>query len=295
MGSVASTIKRRFIKLMSKVYDPLVDLAIGNQTIKIPISHMLRENVALYPDYNFNLPRIIKYVSQFVPDVRVIDIGANIGDTVAFIKNYTDVPILCIDGEEKYLATLRKNVAKYSNVSICLSLVGAETKETNLKLKMDKGTAFVEESKEKTTIRTLENILGEFVDFKNSKIVKVDTDGYDTLILRGSENYLRTNNPMLFFEFDPFLISKNNDDPFNFMDYLMDCRYYYFIFYTNTGDYLLSCNAGERHIIYEVVNYFSGRKMETFADICAFHKNDEELYKLCRDNEIAHFKKIRNY
>jgi len=281
MGSVASTIKRRFIKLMSKVYDPLVDLAIGNQTIKIPLSHMLRENVALYPDYNSNLPRIIKYVSQFVPDIRVIDIGANIGDTVAFIKNYTDVPILCIDGEEKYLATLRKNVAKYSNVSICLSLVGAETKETNLKLKMDKGTAFVEESKEKTTIRTLENILGEFVNFKNSKIVKVDTDGYDTLILRGSENYLRTNNPILFFEFDPYLIKNNGDDAFSFITYLKNCGYYYFIFYMSNGDYLVSCSIEQEDIIMQLVHYFSGRKVTLYADVCAFTASDKAIYETC--------------
>ncbi len=57
------------------------------------MSHQLRENINLYPDYNFNLPRIIKYVSERLSNVRIIDIGANIGDTVAFIKNYTDLPI----------------------------------------------------------------------------------------------------------------------------------------------------------------------------------------------------------
>ena len=136
-------LKRRLIKTLSKVYDPLVSLRIGNQMIKIPLSHDLRDILRLYPEYNFNLARIVKYVSEQVPDVKVIDIGANIGDSVAFIKNYCDVPILCIDGDDKYMKILAENTAQYKNVYSCKTLVGAETKEVNLKLKSEKGTASI--------------------------------------------------------------------------------------------------------------------------------------------------------
>ena len=288
-------LKRNFIKIISKFYDPLVDITIGNQTIRVPLAHQLRRNVVAYPDYNFNLPRIIKYATALISDVKVIDIGANIGDTVAFIKNYTDVPILCIDGEEQYIKILKSNVAQYKNVSVCHSLVGFETKESNLKIVSERGTAYVEEGKETITVRTLENILEGFPDFKNAKILKVDTDGFDTLILRGCSNYLKKVKPILFFEFDPYLVTKNNDDPFSFIPYLRSCGYSYLIFYMNNGDYLLSCNIDQTDIIDQLIHYFSGRNIAVFTDICAFSSDDKSLYDLSVKEEVGHFKKARNY
>ncbi len=160
---------------------------------------------------------------------------------------------------------------------------------------MERGTAFVAETENKTIVRTLENILEEFPDFKNSKILKVDTDGYDTLILRGSAGYLKNVKPIIFFEYDPFLISKNNDDPFRFIDYLKGCGYTYLIFYVNNGDYLVSCNIEQRDIIDQLIHYFSGREIAMFADICAFSQDDKSLFDFCVHQEINHFKKARHY
>ncbi len=287
--------KRRVVKLLTKVYDPLVDLAIGTQTIKAPLSHQLRVNVKVNPDYNFNLPRIVKYLTTQLTDVKVIDIGANIGDTVAFIKNYTDVPILCIDGEKKYIEILKSNVAKYKNVSVCHSLVGETTTENKVELKMERGTAYVAESNVTTQIRSLENILESYPDFKSSKLLKVDTDGFDTWILRGSGNYLNKIRPVLFFEFDPFLITGNNDDPFKFISYLKQTGYEHLMFYMNNGDFLLSCNINQSEITDQLIHYFSGRNIAVFADICAFSSQDKYLFDLCVKEEILHFKKSRNY
>jgi FkbM family methyltransferase len=290
-----NALKRRLVRQIAKVYDPLLPLQIGNQTIKIPLSHQLREIINVFPEYNFNLPRIIQIISTQLQDVTVIDIGSNIGDTVAYIKNYSDVPILCIDGEDKYMKVLKENIKTYTNVSTCLSLVGAETKEVNLKLVSNKGTAFVEEGTESVQMRTLENILSEYPKFKHSKIIKSDTDGFDTIILRSCSDYLKTIKPVLFFEFDPHLIKKNNDDAFDFMNFLQETGYYYFIFYVNTGDYLLSCNAGQKDTIEQLIHYFSGRQLDLFADVCAFSIDDKHLFELCEKDEIAHFKQVRKY
>ena len=281
--------------MLSKVYDPLVSLQIGNQNIKIPLSHDLRDIMKLYPEYNFNLSRIVKYVNEQVPDVKVIDIGANIGDTVAFIKNYSDVPILCIDGDEKYMKVLKENTEPFKNVFSCKTLVGAETKEVNLKLTSGKGTAYLEEGGEAVSMRSLENILLDYPDFKSSKIIKSDTDGFDTIILRSCSDYLKSNKPILFFEFDPHLIKKNNDDAFDFIKFLEICGYRYFIFYTNIGDYLASCTSDQKDLLAELIHYFSGRKLDIFADVCAFTESDKHLFESIVEQEIRHFRRVRNY
>jgi FkbM family methyltransferase len=288
-------VKRKLRKMVTSVYDPLVKINIGSQIIKINLSHQLSEYLKLYPDYNFNLGRIVKYAEEEIPGLSVIDIGANVGDTVAFIRNYSNVPILCIDGEENYVNILRENTKQYENIQISHSMVGKENKEEQIRLRSQQGTAYVEKGEKSIQVRTLENILEEFPAYKNSRILKSDTDGYDTWILRSCEAYLLHTRPILFFEFDPYLITKNNDDPFDFIQYLRNIGYKFLVFYTNTGDYLLGCRIDEIEIIDQIIHYFSGRSMETFLDICAFGEEDERLFHKCVSNELAHFKKERNY
>jgi FkbM family methyltransferase len=294
MSSIKKIVKRKLTRLISSFYNPLIDLKIGNQKIKIQFSHPLIQVMELYPDYNFNLPRMISRVGAKYKDLKIIDIGANVGDTVAFIRNYSDAPILCIDGDPKYLELLKMNVAQFKDIAICNAIVGKETKEIQGEYKIERGTGFVAEGNKKTAIRTIENILEEFPNFKNSKVVKIDTDGYDTVILKGCSNFLKNVTPVLFFEFDPYLI-KNNDDPFSLFAYLKGCGYTYFIFYMNNGDYLLSCTVDDTHLLDELVHFFSGRNIDVFADICAFSSKDKDLFDTCVQQEIVHFKKARNY
>lgn len=289
------SIKRRLTKSFTKLYDPNVELKIGNRSIKLPLSHDLRAIMASYPEYNFNLARIVAHLHKQNSNTKVIDIGANIGDTVAFIKSTVDVPILCIDGESKFVKLLRENTSIYENVFVCASLVGSENKEVTLHLKSDKGTAHLQEGGNAVMMRTLENILEEFPDFKTSNIIKTDTDGFDTIILRSCEIFLRNSNPVIFMEFDPHLIKRNNDDAFSFMDYLQDCGYRYFIFYTNVGDYMLSCTSSDKSIIQDIIHYFSGRNLDLFADLCAFAEKDKRFFEEISATELLHYRKVRNY
>lgn len=294
MSSIKSIIKRKTIRLISSFYDPLVTTRIGNQNIKIPFSHPLRENVIVHPQMNYNLARIIKYATEIQSNIKVIDIGANIGDTVAYIKNYTDAPVLCIDGDDKYIEILKENVAQYNNVSVCKTFVGQETKEIFGELKKERGTGIVTESSNKMSIRTIENILEEFPAFNDSKVLKIDTDGFDTVILKGCKNYLLKQKPVLFFEFDPHYISKN-DDTFSIVPYLKECGYKHLIFYMNNGDYLLSADIEQEHLFNELIHFFSGRGVTLYTDICAFTPDDKVLFEKTVEKEIEHFKNFRGY
>lgn len=294
MSQTIDIAKRKLRKLVTRFYDPLIEINIGSQRLKLPLSHPLKENIACNPDLNCNLPRIINYSLKFCSHVKVIDIGANIGDTVAFIKDKAAVPVLCIDANESYLKILKENVSKYQDVSVCQALVGSENKIEHINFKTEHGTGTVERGSNPTPVRTLEHILEEFPDFKDAKFLKIDTDGFDTLIIRGCSDYLRTSKPILFFEFDPHFI-KNNDDSFGFMNFLPSLGYEYFIFYMNNGDYLLSCTSQDSRIMTELVHYFSGRDVTIFADICAFTAQDKNIFDYTVENEIAHFRKQRNY
>ncbi len=288
-------IKRRLIKLMTGMYDPPHTYNIGDKTIRLPLSHDLPAIMHDHPQYNYNLARLVGYVAEAYPSTRVIDIGANVGDSVAFIKTVADVPILCIDGQPDFVKYLKWNTEGYSNVYVCNTLVGSENGSVSLSLKSSKGTARLEAGGNTVSMRTLADILTEFPDFMDSRMIKTDTDGFDTIILRGIEQHLRGVQPVLFFEFDPHLIKNNGDDAFSFMNFLEECGYKYFIFYTNVGDYLVSLTADDKKVINELIHYFSGRKLDLYADVCAFTGKDEALFETISRKEIEHFRQFRNY
>jgi FkbM family methyltransferase len=280
--------------MVTKFYDPLIEIPIGKYKLKLPLSHPLKENLKYYPDLNWNLPRIIKYAQNFVNDIKVVDIGANIGDTALFIKSMVDVPILCIDGDEKYINILNKNVQKFNDISVVKVLVGGEDKISKLEIKATNGTGSVSESESELQIKTLETILSENPSFQSAKFLKIDTDGYDSVIIRGSEHYLKVNLPILFFEFDPYFISKI-DNPFEFFDFVISLGYRYFVFYMNTGDFLLACRSEDNNIIQDLIHYFSGRNLSIFTDICAFSEKDRSIFDYVVEREVEYFRNKRKY
>ena len=288
-------LKNKIIRNVAKVYDPLVDVTIGRFMLKLPLSHQLKAHMEAYPDYNFNLPRLVKYASARYPDLTVIDIGANVGDTAAFIRNYSEVPILCIDGASEYIPLLKQNTAQFSNVSVQYAMISDENKDMQGSFSIERGTAMVNKGNETIKFRKLSSLLEDFPAFKTSRFVKTDTDGFDTIILRSCEELLRRNNPILFFEFDPYLISKNGDDAYSFLQFLIGKDYQHFIFYTNTGDFLASCDAKDARMLQQLVHYFSGRNMLSYADVCAFTVADKDLYLESCEKEILYFKDRRGY
>lgn len=295
MGTLSRMVRRRVVKLLTKFYDPLITISIGKCSIEVPLSHSLKENLEVHPYINDNLGRLVKYTSATYPNLKVIDIGANVGDSVAFIRNHSDAPILCIDGDKRFFSILEKNAKGFKNVATCLSLVGQETGVTSFELKTREGTAYMVESTSANPIASLSDILDRYPDYKESKFLKIDTDGFDNLILRGSKAYLSRVQPIVFFEFDPYLSTKNGDDPFTFFTYMRGIGYQYAIFYMSNGEYLLSCDLSDERLVNEMIHFFSGRNIELYTDVCLLPAGDKELFRAICKIEIAFFKTARHY
>ena len=286
----------KFYKIVTLFYDPLVTVSIGSCKIKAPLSHPLKRILEAIPQFGFNVTRLVQYSHEQYPDLKIIDIGANIGDTAAFVNNYRDLPVLCIDGDPRYFALLKSNVAGFKQTVCCLTLVGEKDEEKNQTLVRDKGTAFLKENENPVKFRSLENILDEFSDFKTARFLKIDTDGYDASILKGSETYIRAQRPVLFFEYDPGLIQKQHEDPFGIFDFLQQCGYEFVLVYQNVGDYLISLQlSSDKDKIADLVNYYMGRNTSLYADLCVFHAQDAALFKKARKNEQAYFAGFRKF
>lgn len=280
--------------IILKFSDPLICYKIGNYSLLLPFSHNLAFYIKKYPNYSSNLGRIAKLVNEKYHNLSIIDIGANVGDSIAIIKTEVDCPILCIEGNERFLKILEKNAVLFPNVHIEKAYVGNKTEHTTLRLKEEGGTAHLCEDKlSEIHIKTLPDILKNHQFFLKSKMLKIDTDGFDCIILRGSLDYLSVAKPIVFFEYDPFFLSKQNDDGLSIFTMLNSIGYKVAMVYDNFGEYMLSIELMNLHLLENIHNHFSDRGGKYYCDLCVFHSEDNDLFEKTRLSEIQFFKKTR--
>jgi FkbM family methyltransferase len=224
----------------------------------------------------------------------MIDIGANIGDTVLMVKSKSDIPILCIEGENKFISYLHKNISKYKNVFVEESFVGDKKSiKGNYILSGGSGRIIEDDKQTEINFKSLEEILTKYPEFKTCKLLKIDTDGFDCRIIKNEIAFIASVKPVIFFEYDPFFYNKENS--INVFDLLSEAGYSRAVFYENTGDYLLTTQLRDKELLADLHYYFSGRNMNRYCDIAVFPVEDDNLADKLRDIEIHYFSQIRNY
>jgi FkbM family methyltransferase len=281
-------ISLRLIKKISSFHDPLINYRLNSYDIKIPLSHSLPIVLKQYPDYAKNLARVASCVYHKYPHLTIIDIGANIGDSVFILKEKVPCPILCIEGDSRFFQILQINTAACENVSIKQVFVGTTDEQANKELVIVAGTAhFAESNNTTTTFQKLSSILSTAPEFLNSKLVKIDTDGFDLSIIRGSLDFIQTIKPVLFFEYDPFFLAKQNDDGIYIFAQLHSLGYHSAAIYDNFGSYLISVSLKEQNQIADLHRYLLGRNGEYYYDICLVHEEDLDIISQLREVEIA--------
>ncbi len=271
--------KLKFFKFLRNLYlqidDPIVVYTCRDKfNLDILLSHDLPFNIQENPMYSQNLGVIAGILFKKYPDLCVIDVGANIGDSVAIIKFRTDIPVLCIEGNPKFLGLLEQNTQQFNAVSIEKSFAGEE--ELRVKAINNLGTAYIEKSEEGIPVKTISEILENHAQFKNARLLKIDTDGFDNKVIRGSKEFLMKTKASVFFEYDPYFLAKQNESGLDIFDFFVELDYSKFIIFDNLGEHLITLNSKQKEQFSELHNYFNKRGFR-YMDIWALHNEDEEI------------------
>lgn len=223
----AITARRALVRLG----DPTVPYRIGDVVLELPLSHEL-------PFYRHDHPLYDARIGPLAGELGgpVVDIGANVGDTAAFIRAETSVPILSIEGDGRFFALLERNASRLGDVEL--------------------ERAYVEAPGHKT----LAQILGEHPRFARPSLLKIDTDGMDIAILEANLDLLARERPVLFFEYDPHFGARPE-----IFDRLRDAGYTRAEWYENTGT-LAATVTLPTHLHEEYVGHGGAR----YADVCVF-------------------------
>ena len=250
----------------------------GRYILSYPSGHPLINTLAHFPDYSQNISRLCKITKDKYPDLHIIDVGANIGDTVAFIKNEVTCPILAIEGDNEYFQFLKSNSENIDDVWICKAFLDELNHSEKVNINKSSGTLSLsaEIEGETTDFYTLDTLLLKFPNFENSKILKIDTDGYDIKILKGSKELINKCKPIIFFEFDINFYSSASILT-DFIKSLKKIQYTQIIVYDNFGRFLSKLNLEDTTVLNDLIEYTRNSRTIYYYDFCIFHFEDSDL------------------
>jgi FkbM family methyltransferase len=173
------------------------EIRIGNFVLTAPSNHILFRYLPSQPYRDLAVGIIARELAHKYPGQPLVDIGANIGDTMAIMATHSPSPIILVEPSEFYGRFLRENASRIPNsTSIHQVMVSGKQREQGVLMHAG-GTARFETVAEGPSIECKK--LAEIVDGQ-SCMIKIDADGFDLPILAGSFEYLAERLPCLFYE-----------------------------------------------------------------------------------------------
>lgn len=278
--------------------DEIIKYKIGKYTILLNGDHMLPQYMKYNRFYSSNLPRLAKSIKAKYNDLKMIDIGANVGDTVALVKNAVDIPIICLEGQDDFFEILKMNLGNFKDVTAYKYFLGEEREIIKTSLEKKGDTARLNDSsssvdKKSVELITLDYFFKSNKSFKSAKLLKIDTDGYDLKIIKGGMNYIKETKPVLFFEYDPVMFAEMNDNALEIFKILESNGYKDIVFYDHLGNFILSTELSN-HLLIEQLDKLVDRIYRTpfpFYDVALFHKDDADIAERFIKDEMIFYHK----
>jgi FkbM family methyltransferase len=137
--------------------------------LKLPLSHVLPIYLKQFPFYDRLPQRISKYIHQKQGYLNCIDVGANIGDTLAaFYKEDTDA-FLAIEPNPKFNKLLSGNWSWNKNVRVISDICSDCSNESKFSIQEKRGTASIVQADNGTKMRRrqLDEILSDHPFIEN--------------------------------------------------------------------------------------------------------------------------------
>ena len=279
-------------QLMRTFFDPVVRVNIRGRSLYMNSSHALPRHVAHWAHYDTALPRLCAFLNSRDGHLTLIDVGANIGDSVSLVAAITPGTFLCIEPDERYLTFLRLNVKDIGNVEIENVVVSDVEAELPIKLLHDHGTSSissVDHGAHSIPTSTIDKLVEKHRAFATTNIMKIDTDGYDYKVLRGSGALIREARPALYFELSPqHLKSVGGEDPMSIFDYLFRNGYSNALFYDHIGLPLMRLKTNDTNAISMLLDYAEIRA-GFYYDVLLFHDSKETDFAEFYRDEVQRF------
>lgn len=224
----------------TKIYSGAVSTTIHGFKVKVNNGNSYALYARLFPNYNNPLLQLVDSVYElYNRKLSIIDIGSAVGDTNLFlIKNLPDKieKFYCVEGDFEFFKYLKENKKYFGKSYLYNTLLSdSDDNKINSLVKTHLGTASAI-GKDKVKTISLDSLL--FNDLNGTvDIIKIDVDGLDGQILRGSEKILKYYKPFVIFEWHPIMIKKTQNDCHEHFEILTNLGYNRFLWFNKYGDF----------------------------------------------------------
>jgi FkbM family methyltransferase len=265
---------RRLLALRKPAAPERVKFPYGPYVLACDSTHHLPTILTDLPNYGRNVADVVCALD--VAEPRVIDIGANIGDTAVLLARFAPgCSVLCVEGDSRYMDDLTENVAQVRGVTIAQTFLGDHTGPARGDVVAAHGTGHITLGGEHVMqLRTLDDLLSDHPAFARPDVIKIDTDGFDPAIMRGARRTLSTAKPVVFYEWHPTLYEIAGENDTSHAEFLMSLGYTGFSFFTNKGELLIHLRNPTRELLLGLASYSRVRRERNnedwFFDIAAF-------------------------
>ncbi len=174
---------RRFILRFS---DPPCRMEIWERQLWMPFSHERPAHLCAPGYYDQLMGRVADFIRLRKGRICGIDVGANIGDTIAACRVRKEDQFLAVEPSPVFFEYLNRNLVDFSNVRQLK--VGCAARDSS----PNEGSGM--------EVRRVDTLVEQFPEFRDCNLLKVDTDGYDFEVLRGAQKLIAQAKPVVLFE-----------------------------------------------------------------------------------------------
>jgi FkbM family methyltransferase len=239
--------------------DPIVTAMVHGAELRLRKSHGLPRFVGMFPYYDTALPTFVARLhAQCGTVVRILDVGANIGDTARIISaavGPNNVQFVCVEPDPENLPLLRENLRGLSALVIA-AIAGSDSTTKGANFVRDHGnTQVVFGDGPSVPVVRLDDVIGS----EPFQIIKVDTEGFEFQVLQGLKETIARDSPYLFIEVSPTLwrmLGKN--EPMKTIDFLNNIGYTGCLIYDSAG-YPVSVGRLCEPYVEHLINYASSK------------------------------------
>ena len=222
---------------LARRHDARVRLRLGGRELVLPLSHDLAWYRRCFPTYSDNLARLARFLRARDGALRMVDVGANVGDSWALTEPAPDDRYLLVEGEPAFFELLARNTASEAGVTRVPVLLSDKPATAPRGMVVVAGNARVDVAAGPggRVFETLDRVLTNHAGFPPANLVKVDVEGFDGRVLRGARSLLAGVAPVVLFEHDPRLVVLAGDGEQALFGELADLGYGAMLLYDNRG------------------------------------------------------------
>ncbi len=238
-GSVASKINQAKLFVAKKYAGPVKTKIHGHEVI-VNFGYAYPFFARMFRSYNNPLVELVNqaFLARGKSSITVVDIGAAIGDTVLLIEsNCPDMvkKYLCIDGDTEFYTFLESNLGSMKKVKSYLALLSESEGSEKQLIRTHLGTASAQGKGFVQSI-SLDNLLSADMN-EGIDVLKIDVDGFDGKVLKGSHNILTKCKPAVIFEWHPILCEQTGNNWIDHFEVLKEHGYNRYIWFTKFGEF----------------------------------------------------------